>query len=97
MGGLSEVARRAGLGALSMPTVLRWHGFRFYFFSNEGTEPRHIHVDKGENSVKFWLEPVLMARNFGFSQAELAVIEGKVREEQAKLVEAWNGYFNRNS
>ena len=58
---------------------------------------RIIHVDKGENSVKFWLETVLMARNFGFSQAELAVIVGKVREEQAMLVEAWNGYFNRNS
>jgi hypothetical protein len=79
-----------------MPTVLRWNGYRFYFFSNEGFEPRHIHVDKGGNSVKFWLEPVSMARNFGFSQGELSVIETKIREEQTKFVEAWNGYFNRN-
>jgi hypothetical protein len=50
-----------------MPTVLRWNGYRFYFFSNEGSEPPHIHVDKGGNSVKYWLEPVSMARNFGFS------------------------------
>ena len=38
-----------------MPTVLRWNGYRFYFFSNEGFEPPHIHVDKGEFSAKFWL------------------------------------------
>jgi len=40
-----------------MPTVLRWRGYRFYFFSNEGHELPHIHVDRGGNSVKFWLEP----------------------------------------
>jgi hypothetical protein len=80
-----------------MPTVLRWNGYRFYFFSNEGFEPRHIHIDKGGNSVKFWLEPISMARNFGFSQSELRTIETKVREEQAKFIEAWNGYFGRNT
>ena len=30
-----------------MPTVLRWNGYRFYFFSNERGEPAHMHVDKG--------------------------------------------------
>jgi hypothetical protein len=52
-----------------MPTVLRWRGYRFYFFSNEGHELPHIHVDRGGNSVKFWLEPVRLARNFGFGKA----------------------------
>jgi hypothetical protein len=37
-----------------------------------------------------------MARNFGFSQGELSVIETKICEEQSKFTEAWNGYFNRN-
>jgi Domain of unknown function (DUF4160) len=36
-----------------MPTVLRGNGYRFYFFSNEGYEPPHIHVDKESNSAKF--------------------------------------------
>ncbi len=27
-----------------MPTVLRIGRFRFFFFSNEGQEPSHIHV-----------------------------------------------------
>lgn len=33
-----------------MPTVLRWKGYRFYFFSNEGSEPPHIHIDKDGNT-----------------------------------------------
>ncbi len=76
-----------------MPTVLLWNGYRFYFFSNEGNEPPHIHVDKAENSVKFWLEPVSLARNFGFSQRDVRVIEEKVKAEQDRFLEAWNGYF----
>lgn len=29
-----------------MPTILRLLGFRFFFYSNEGTEPAHVHVEK---------------------------------------------------
>jgi hypothetical protein len=76
-----------------MPTVLLWEGYRFYFFSNEGHEPPHIHVDKSGRSAKFWLNPVAVARNFGFSQSELRVLEDKVREEQQRFFEAWHGYF----
>jgi hypothetical protein len=31
-----------------MPTILRKDGFRFFFFSREGTEPPHIHVEQAE-------------------------------------------------
>ena len=76
-----------------MPTVLRWNGYRFYFFSNEGQEPPHIHVDRGENTVKFWLDPVEVARNIGFAARDLKVIERKVQEERENFIEAWNVYF----
>ena len=79
-----------------MPTVLLWNGYRFYFFSNEGFEPAHIHVDKAGNSVKYWLQPVTLARNFGFSARELGTIETKVKDEQSRFLEAWNGYFGNN-
>ena len=78
-----------------MPTVLRWNGYRFYFFSNEGFEPPHIHVDKGGNTVKLWLENVTVARNIGFPARELAIIEEKVREERAHFLEAWRECFGR--
>jgi hypothetical protein len=76
-----------------MPTVLRWRGYRFYFFSNEGYEPPHVHVDKDGNSVKFWLSPVRLARNFGFGSSDLNLLEQKVRDEENMLIETWNEYF----
>jgi Domain of unknown function (DUF4160) len=79
-----------------MPTVLVWRGYRFYFYSNEGFEPPHIHVDKSGNSVKFWLRPVSVARNHGFSERELKVIESKIVNERETFTEAWNGYFDGN-
>jgi hypothetical protein len=41
-----------------MPTVLRVEGFRFFFYSKEGNEPAHVHVEHQENRAKFWLFPV---------------------------------------
>jgi hypothetical protein len=79
-----------------VPTVLRWNGYRFYFFSNEGFEPPHIHVDRGGATAKVWLAPVAVARNIGYSAVELNDIIRKVREEAPAFVEAWHGYFGAN-
>ncbi len=38
-----------------MPTVLYFHGWRLFFYTNEGTEPPHVHVRKGEAEGKYWL------------------------------------------
>jgi hypothetical protein len=76
-----------------VPTVLQWAGYRFYFFSNEGFEPPHIHIDKTGNTAKFWLAPVILARNIGFSERDLRVIEQKVIEESDRFLEAWNEHF----
>ena len=35
-----------------MPTILRLGSYRFYFFSDEGNEPPHIHVRFEENDCK---------------------------------------------
>ncbi len=53
-----------------MPTVLKIGKFRFFFFSNEGSEPMHIHVEPNEKYAKFWLEPVQLARSIGYSAKE---------------------------
>lgn len=76
-----------------MPTVLRQGPYRFYFFSHEPNEPPHMHVDRDDRSAKFWLQPVALARNAGFSPKDLAEIQRIVREEQSTLLEAWHGYF----
>jgi hypothetical protein len=77
-----------------MPTVLRIGAYRFYFYSHEPNEPPHIHIDRDNLSAKFWLEPVALAKNIGFRAKELRKLESLVRENQTKLVEAWNGYFS---
>ena len=78
-----------------MPTVLREGPYRFYFYSHEGTEPPHIHVDHDDQTAKFWLEPVALARNLGFNAVELRTIERLVTQHRAHLLEAWNDFFGQ--
>ena len=63
-----------------MPTILRSGPYRVYFYSHEPNEPPHVHVDRDDASAKFWLGPVALARNFGFSAAELRTIERLVAD-----------------
>lgn len=77
-----------------MPTVLRIDGFRFFFYSNEGSEPPHIHVERGDAAAKFWLEPVELADSVGFSAKEINLLRRLVIEHQATLLQAWHDYFN---
>jgi len=76
-----------------MPTVLRSRPYRLYFYSHEPNEPPHIHIDHGEQSSKFWLKPVTLARNLGFSPKELRDLEKIVFENEQRLLEAWHEYF----
>jgi hypothetical protein len=49
------------------PTILRSGPYRLFFFSNEGEEPPHIHVQRERMLAKFWLGPVLEAWNEYFA------------------------------
>jgi len=77
-----------------MPTVLRIGRFRFFFYSNENNEPPHIHVKAAENEAKFWLNLVRLAFNHGYRSHELNEVERLVKDNQAALLEARNGYFS---
>ncbi len=72
-----------------MPNVHREGPYRFFFFSNEGREPPHVHVKAGEDEAKFWLDPVDLAANYGFKAHELNEIERIIHRHLAKLLEAW--------
>ena len=76
-----------------MPTVAEIGPFRFFFYSNEGTEPPHIHVQHDRKAAKFWLEPVSLASSGRFSSSELRSIERIVLEKRKRFLEAWHGYF----
>ena len=79
-----------------MPTIFRRDGFRFYFFSNEGDprEPAHIHVRRGAEEAKIWLEPeVAVAESFGLNAKALNALSRIVEDERAFQLRAWHDHF----
>jgi hypothetical protein len=78
-----------------MPTLFRHDGFRFFFYSNEGSprEPVHVHVMKGGGEAKFWLDPVALSRSSGFDAKTLRQIARIVEDNRARIEEAWNEHF----
>ena len=80
-----------------MPTILRKGPYRVYFFSHDAIEPPHVHVDRDEKSAKFWLVPVSLARNLGFSSVELRRIESLLRINQISLLEQLSDFFDAKS
>ncbi len=66
---------------------------RFFFYSSDGTEPRHVHVERDASRAKFWLDPVRLADSGGFRDVELDRIAALVEEHREELVRAWDEYF----
>ena len=78
-----------------MPTVFRFDDFRFFFFSREGVEPRHVHVEQAERYAKFWLEPVRLAESRGFRGSELRERPSTIEKRHAELILAWDEHFGQ--
>ncbi len=58
-------------------------------------EPIHIHVRKGLNLAKFWIEPeISLANNYGFLSKELGEFKVKIEENKALIKERWREHFN---
>jgi len=77
-----------------MPTVLRSGPYRYFFYSADLDEPPHVHVERDNCEVKFWLEPVRLAGSHGFPAPELNRIERLVAESQQFLMDSWHGFFD---
>jgi len=79
------------------PTILRKGPYRFFFFSSDRSEPKHIHISRERRVAKFWLEPVTVASEGGFPHNELNNIAALVVEHQAALLKAWDEFFKSGS
>lgn len=77
-----------------MPTVLRVGGARFFFYSLEGSEPPHVHVEHDRSTAKFWLDPVELAMRQGFRDHELNRMRLIVIEHRLAFTEAWHAHFS---
>ncbi len=82
-----------------MPTILLIMGWRFFFYSNEGREPIHIHCQRGGKECKFWLD----SKNFDVSEAFSYNMNNKDKRQVKKLIfeyfefieEKWNEFHER--
>ncbi len=72
-----------------MPTVNITGPYRFFFYSSDCDEPRHIHVRRDRAEAKFWLDGTTLAFNEGFSARDLRQIRRLVIEHEGQLVTAW--------
>ena len=76
-----------------MPTILRIGPYRLFFYSAEGQEPIHVHVERDRNIAKFWIRPTRLANSGGFRPSEISDIF-KIVEENTILIErSWNEHF----
>lgn len=80
---------------MSMPTVLLINGYRFFFFSNERNEPIHIHIEKAEKYSKFWIDPLFVAINYGFTSRELREISEIIDKNEILIIDKWNEHFSK--
>jgi hypothetical protein len=84
-----------------MPTVILIRGWRLFFYSDEGSEPVHIHAEKGGAEAKIWLD----AEAFGIEFAYEYDLTPALRRELRKIVfghfddivSAWEEHFGEQS
>ena len=75
------------------PTVFRYKGYRFFFFSRE-EERMHVHVSCADGEAKFWLEPVVaLAKNYGLSEQQLKETQKVVEEKNREITKTWKKHF----
>lgn len=82
-----------------MPTVLYIYGWRFFFYSNEGNEPIHIHAEKGDIECKFWIlvDEVDIKEAFAYNLTPAARQEARkiIFQHFDIIVQAWDTFFNK--
>jgi hypothetical protein len=78
-----------------VPTVFKFKGFRFFFFSNDASKPVHIHVESEDKYAKLWLEPVQLSRSAAYSAKELREIRNLIAEKTNVFKRRWDEYFRQ--
>lgn len=62
----------------------------FGTLESSGNGIRTVHVRRERNEAKFWLQPVALAWNRGFSAKELNEIRRIIVANELSIIEAWH-------
>ena len=76
-----------------MPAVVRIGPYRFFFYAGDREEPPHVHVERGDDVAKYWLDPVRLQRSVGFGRVELRRIHWLVEHHRERILRSWHEYF----
>ena len=73
-------------------------GFKFYFYSNEGNEPPHVHVFKGSGAAKIWITAleVELESHYDFKKPELKKAIKLTFENRHQILNSWNEHIERH-
>ncbi len=76
------------------PRAILIDGYDFFFYSREENR-KHIHIEKGDNEAKIWLEPIIeVAYNHGFTTKEIGFILQTIKEYEQVINDKWNTHFS---
>jgi hypothetical protein len=82
-----------------MPTVLVKNGWRFFFFSNEGNEPMHIHVMKAEKYCKYFINEenveLKMADFRKMNSKDMKEVKEIIYDNFNYIIESWKKFHNQ--
>jgi hypothetical protein len=81
-----------------MPTVLYIRGWRFFFYSDEGNEPIHIHVQKGDSECKYLLDidlyEIREAYSYQMSSRDTREVKKIILQNFDEIVDEWQTFRN---
>ena len=83
-----------------MPSLFRVGGYIVYFWSNEGSEPVHVHIARGkpsENATKVWLTRagscIPANNNSRIPASELSDLLDMISAQYFMICSEWKAHF----
>ncbi len=79
-----------------MPSIFELYGYKVFFWSNENSEPIHVHISKGRpipNSTKVWLTKrggcILANNNSKIPDKDLNAIMETIASNYFYIISKW--------
>ena len=76
-----------------MPIWVRYKGWVFNVPIGDRTKKPHVHIQKGKQELKVWLDDVTVARNRKVNAKDTRELLRETRNKQAMLMGKWNDQF----